>query len=124
MAKNSLAPLSYGLFLLLSYIFTVLVMLLAAVVGLILSTAMHSSLKFSGILRIAAAAATPSIILITISAALGQTIPGLIYIAVTLLYLLIGIVSCNKPAEEEEVPKLRLSGLLEADPVKNHSHAA
>ena len=123
MTKNSLAPLSYGIFLLLSYIFTVLLMLLIAIVGLILSAMMHSSLKFSGVLRIAAAAATPSIILVTVSVALGRTIPGLVYIAVTLLYLLVGIISCSKPMEEE-IPKLRLSGLLEEEHEKRQSHAA
>ena len=100
-------------------------MLLTAIVGLILSAAMHSSLKFPGILRIAAAAATPSIILIAVSIALGRTIPGLIYIAVTLLYLLIGIMSCAKPAEEEEIPKLRLTDLLgEEEHGERHTHAA
>lgn len=124
MTRNSLAPLSYGIFLLLSYIFIVLLMLLIAVVGLILSAAMHSSLKFSGILRIAAAAVTPSIILIAASIALQQPIPGLIYIVVTLLYLLVGIRVCAKPAEEEQIPKLKLSSLLEEVSDKQHSHAA
>jgi len=109
MTKNSLAPLSYGIFLLLSYIFTVLLMLLAAIAGLILSSSMHSSLKFAGILRIATAAATPAIILIAASIALGQVIPSPIYLGVTLLYLLVGIISCSKPAEEEEIPKLKLT---------------
>ncbi len=120
--KNSLAPLSYGIFLLLSYIFAVLVMLLTAIVGLVLSSALHCSLKFSGILRIAAAAATPAIILITISIALGQALPGLVYIAITLVYLLIGILSCIKPSEKEEIPKLQLSHLIPEE--KCHSHAA
>jgi hypothetical protein len=122
--KNSLAPLSYGLFLLLSYIFTVLFMLLVAIVGLILSSVMHSSLKFSGIIRIAVAAATPSIILITVSVALERAIPGLIYITVTMIYLLAGIISCSKPAEEEEIPRLKLTGLLEEEHNKQQSHAA
>ena len=99
MTKNSFAPLSYGIFLLLSYVFAILVMLLVAIMGLMLSSAMHSSLKFAGILRIAVAAATPSIILITVSAAMGQSIPILIYMAVTLLYLLVGIISCSKPKD-------------------------
>ena len=126
MTKNSLAPLSYGIFLLLSYIFTVLLMLLVAVVGLILSAAMHSSLKFSGILRIAAAAATPSIILIAISIALEQAISGLIFIAITLIYLLVGIVSCTKPAEEEQAPRLRLTSLLDEEEKhgEQRTHAA
>ena len=125
MTKNSLAPLSYGIFLLLSYIFTVLLMLLVAVVGLILSAAMHSSLKFSGILRISAAAATPSIILIAISVALERAIPGLIYIAVTLLYLLAGIIACRKPAEKEQAPTLKLTSLLDEEMHgEQHTHAA
>lgn len=111
--RTALAPLSYGLFLLLSYIFAVMAMLLTAVVGLMLSNAMHGKLKFAAILRIAVAAATPSIILITVSSALGQTIPGLAYIGFTLLYLLIGLKSCAKPMERD-IPKLKLSGLLDA----------
>jgi hypothetical protein len=85
---------------------------------------MHSSLKFAGILRIAAAAVTPSIILIAASIALQQTIPGLIYVVVTLLYLMVGIRVCAKPAEEEQIPKLKLSGLLEEDSGNQQSHAA
>ncbi len=126
MTKQSLAPISYGIFLLLSYTFAVLLILLIAVVGLILSTAMHSSLKFSGLLRIAATAATPSIILMTISTALGQTISGLIYAAVTLIYLLAGIISCTKPEHDEaNIPKLKLSSLLgDKQYAEDHSHAA
>ena len=120
--KNSLAPLSYGLFLLLSYTFAVLLMLLVAVVGLMISTTIHSPLKFSGILRIAATAATPSIILITISAALGQPIPSPIYIAVTLLYLVVGIISCTKPVETEKILHIKLSDLLTTK--NQYDHAA
>jgi len=111
--RNALAPLSYGLFLLLSYIFAVLAMLLTAIVGLVLSSAMHSSLKFAGVLRIAVVAATPSIILITVSSALGLSVPGLVYVAFTLLYLLIGIASCSKPPEKQEIPNLKLTDLLD-----------
>jgi len=100
--KDSLAPLSYGIFLLLSYIFAVLFILLAAIAGLILSAIMHSSLKFAGVLRIAAAAITPSIILITVSAALGHAIPGLVYFVISMIYLLVGISACAKPVETEE----------------------
>ncbi len=124
--RNALAPLSYGLFLLLSYIFAVLAMLLTAIVGLVLSSAMRSSLKFSGVLRIAVVAATPAIILITVSSALGQSIPGLAYIGFTLLYLVIGIASCSKPAEEQEIPKLKLTDLLDEARVDSEQdvHAA
>ena len=123
--RNALAPLSYGLFLLLSYIFAILAMLLTAVVGLILSTAMHSTLKFSGVLRIAVAAATPAIILVTVSTALGHSVPGWAYITFTFLYLLIGIKSCVKPMECD-IPKLKLSGLLDAagDDLSEHTNAA
>jgi hypothetical protein len=115
MTRSSLAPLSYGILLLLSYIFSVLFMLLAAIAGLILSALMHSSLKFTGLLRIAAAAITPSVILIAASIAIGVRIPGVIYAAVTLIYLLIGIIACSKPAEEEDIPKLKLTALIEED---------
>jgi hypothetical protein len=122
--RNSLAPLSYGIFLLLSYIFSVLFMLLAAIVGLILSAAMRSSLKFAGLMRISAAAITPSIIMIAASIAAGVTIPGVVYAVVTLLYLLIGIIACSKPMEEEEIPRLKLTSLLDETAEDHHSHAA
>jgi len=109
--QDALVPLSYGLFLLLSYIFAVLTMLLTAIVGLVLSNAMHSTLKFAAILRIAVSAATPAIVLITVSSALGQSVPGPAYVAFTILYLLIGIKSCANPAKEQDVPKLKLTEL-------------
>ena len=124
MTKQSIAPLSYGIFLLLSYIFVVMLMLLAAVIGLIVSAMIHSSLKFAGVMRISAAAVSPSIILIAVSIAMGQSIPAPVYIAVTMIYLLVGIIVCAKSAPDEEVPKLKLSGLLEEDTPQRRSHAA
>ncbi|MEN8255048.1 MAG: DUF1189 family protein [Verrucomicrobiota bacterium] len=125
MAKNSLVPFSYGIFLLLSYIFTVVLMLVVAFAGLILSAAMRSSLKFAGILRIAAAATTPSIILIATSIALKQAIPWPVYAVVMLLYLLLGIKACSKPAEEERAPTLKLTSLLDEEKLdEQHIHAA
>jgi hypothetical protein len=120
--KSSIAPLSYGIFLLLSYTFSVLLMLLVAIVGLILSMAMRGSLKFSGALRIAVTAVTPAIILITVSAVFERSIPGLIYVAVTLAYLFIGIKACNSTGKEK--PRLVLSGLLDEDSAHADSHAA
>jgi hypothetical protein len=122
--KNAIAPLSYGLFLLLSYIFAMLAMLVVAIAGLILSMAMHGSLKFSGAVRIATAAVTPAIILITISAVAGQSIPSLAYVAVTLLYLYIGIKACSKPAEASDAPKINLAALIHEEPAHADSHAA
>ncbi|VGO17294.1 hypothetical protein PDESU_05890 [Pontiella desulfatans] len=102
-ARELIAPLSYGIFLMLSYIFAVLVMLLAAIVGLILSAAMHNSLGFAGALRLATVAATPSIIAITVSAALGLSVPGIVFVGISLLYLIAGIKCCAKTAEDENV---------------------
>ena len=123
-AKTAIAPLSYGILLLLSYVFIVLCMIFAAVIGLILSSAMHSSLKFSGTLRIAVTACTPAIILMTASAAYGLAISGLIYAGVTLLYLLVGIMACRKPAEKSEASPLNLSSLLHDEDTSADSHAA
>ncbi|MCF7817486.1 MAG: DUF1189 domain-containing protein [Kiritimatiellales bacterium] len=114
-AKGAIAPLSYGIFLLLSYIFTVLVLLLLAIIGLIVSAAAHSALRFSAILRMAAVAATPAIILISISAAFEIAIPGTIYTAVTLLYLFAGIKACRQQPEEETVPRLNLVAALDEE---------
>ncbi len=102
-AKTSIAPLSYGLFLMVSYIFAVMVMILAAIVGLILSLAMHGKLSFAGTLRVATVAATPSIIFIAASAAAGISISGGIYLAITLVYLAIGISACVKGRDEEQI---------------------
>ena len=114
-AKGSIAPLSYGIFLLLSYVLAVMVMLLAAVVGLILSLAMHGTLNFASALRIATVAATPSIILITISAAAGITVPSGIHLAVTLVYLIIGVSACSKKAEVSKTGQVDLKSLLNDD---------
>ncbi len=100
--QESIAPLSYGVFLLLSYILAVLVLLVVAVVGLILSMAMRAALGYSGILRIATVAATPSIIFVTLSATLGHPVPVATYVAVTLVYLVAGIASCANGAANEE----------------------
>jgi len=103
--KAAIAPLSYGIFLMLSYIFAVMTMLLMAVGGLILSVLMKGHLKFSETLRIATVAATPAIIFITISAALGNEIPSEIYLGVTLLYLFVGLKVCagSSGAEEDHI---------------------
>ena len=115
-AKGSIAPLSYGLFLMLSYVFAVMVMLLAAVVGLILSLAMHGTLNFASALRVATVAATPSIIFITISAALGFTMSPAIHLAITLIYLVVGVSACSKAAEEvTEGAEVDLKSLLHDD---------
>ena len=115
-AKGSIAPLSYGLFLMLSYVFAVMVMLLAAVVGLILSLAMHGTLNFASALRVATVAATPSIILITVSAAVGFSMPAGIHLAVTLIYLIIGVSACSKQTEEvSQAGQVDLKSLLGED---------
>jgi hypothetical protein len=120
--KHALAPLSYGIFLMLSYIFTVMVLLLMAIFGLILSTLMNASLKYTAIVRLAAAAATPSLIMITASAAYGIVIPGAFYAGLTLIYLLLGILACKAPESEPESPKLKLALLI--DDEEQHSNAA
>jgi maltodextrin utilization protein YvdJ len=114
-AKGSIAPLSYGLFLMLSYVFAVMVMLLAAVIGLILSLVMRGTLNFASALRVATVAATPSIIFITISAALGFTMAPGIHLAVTLIYLVVGVSACSKQAEVNEEGKVDLKSLLNDD---------
>ena len=110
--KSAIAPLSYGLFLMLSYIFAVLVLLLVASLGLILSAALHNSLHFAGALRIAIVAATPAIIFITISASLNYAIPSWAYLGITLLYLFIGIKSCGKVSDTDDENSIDLKSFL------------
>jgi hypothetical protein len=115
-AKGSIAPLSYGIFLMTSYVFAVMVMLLAAVVGLILSLAMRGTLNFASALRVATVAATPSIILITVSAAVGFTMPSGIHLALTLVYLVIGVSACcTKEAQISKTGQVDLKSLLNED---------
>lgn len=112
-ARASIAPLSYGIFLMLSYIFAMLTLLFVAIVGLIISAIMHRSLDFASSLRIASVAATPAIIFITISAALGHDVPGVIYLAITMVYLFIGIKSCSATQmEPDENGHVDLKALL------------
>jgi maltodextrin utilization protein YvdJ len=100
--KAAIAPISYGIFLMLSYIFAVLTLLLVAIVGLILSAIMRSSLQFKDTLRIATVAATPAIIFITIAASMGFSAPIYLYLGVTLMYVFIGVKSCSGTPVEEE----------------------
>lgn len=127
MAKSAVAPVSYGIFLLLSYTFTVLFLLLASIVGLMLSAILHCSLRFTGAMRVAAAAITPSIILITASIALRFPVPGVVYAVITVIYLLIGILSCARMSEKDEAgTQLRLTSLLDEKTAAEHHqrHAA
>ncbi|MEA2068540.1 MAG: DUF1189 family protein [Verrucomicrobiota bacterium] len=102
-ARSSIAPLSYGIFLILSYILVVLALLVVAIAGLILATAMHNPLGFPVALRIATVAATPAIIFISIAAAANYAIPGMAYLGITLIYLFVGIKSCGRiPTAEGE----------------------
>lgn len=123
--KKAFAPLSYGIFLMLSYIFAVLALLVVAMVGLILALGMHASLHFAAIMRIAAVAATPAILLVTFSAAFGAKVPDLLYLGCTLGYLTIGIKACTKPEPEEDAPKIDLMAMLHEESGENngHSHA-
>jgi hypothetical protein len=122
--QKSIAPLSYGIFLMLSYIFAVLMMILAAVVGLILSTIMHSSLSFRDTMRIAITAATPAIIIIFATSSLGFSIPGFIYPLITLLYLIIGIKSCCGPTDIEDGESINLKAALRKELTTPHEEAA
>lgn len=115
--RDALAPLTYGTFLLLSYVFAVLALLLVAVLGLALSAAMNASLRFGAVMRIAVAAATPSIILMTTAAALGYPISAAVHAGVTISYLLLGIVACKSQGVEQEAPRLKLTTLLD-EPVQ------
>jgi hypothetical protein len=110
--QKSIAPLSYGIFLMLSYIFAVLVMILISVVGLILSNLMNSALSFKDTMRIAITAATPSIIAISIAAALQLHVPGYIYAVITLVYLFVGIKSCSTVDTEADALNVDLKSVL------------
>jgi len=111
--KDSIAPLSYGIFLMLSYIFAVMALMFVAIVGLIVSSLVKNSLGFTSVMRIATVAATPSIIAITVLAAMGITLPVSAYLATTFLYLFIGIKASQKNVtEEDEEGRIDLKALL------------
>lgn len=94
--RNMVAPLSYGIFLLLSFIFTVMTLLLFSIIGLIISSVLRKNLRFSNVLRISTVAATPTIIFALASAAAGAHIPITVFGILTLLYLIKGIQSCGE----------------------------
>ncbi|NNJ70534.1 MAG: DUF1189 family protein [Kiritimatiellales bacterium] len=122
--RNSVAPLSYGIFLMLSYIFAVMVLLFASVAGLIIASVMHSNLSFSTALRIATVAVTPAIIFITISASAGLQIPTIVFTGITLLYLFLGIKACTINYEEAtDGERVNLRALLRHDAQKKDKPA-
>ncbi len=100
-AKEAIAPISYSLFLMLSYTFALVALLLVSMISLIISAVMRHKLTFSTTLRIATVAATPSIILITLFSVLGLHIPEVIPMALTLVYLSIGIKACTSGSEAD-----------------------
>ena len=115
--KSFISPLSYGIFLMLSYIFAVMSLLLFAIAGLLISSAMKNPLKFKGALRIASVAATPAIIFVSISASLGYHIPVAFYLGITGLYLFIGIKSCSGGAQAADVNAIDLKSFLHEDDI-------
>jgi len=118
-AGSILTPITYASVLVFAYVLTTLVMVLTAFIGLFISSAMHTSLGFHALLRIGATAAMPSIILLTVSSALGIMIPRLAYIACILTYLLMGIRACRHPAGKEALPRLQLDSLLHDDKINS-----
>lgn len=115
LVQGSFTPVSYGLFLVLMYAAALLLVLFGAILGKILSALMHGSLRFSSTLRIATIAATPSIIVMTVAAALGNTPSPLIHLGVTSLYLFVGISVCAKPMPEKDKLKIDLTSCLNDD---------
>jgi len=122
--KGSIAPLSYGIFLMLSYIFAVMAMTFIAVVGLIFSNLMHSSLHFKDTMRIAVTASTPAIIGLTVSAAFGLSIPLYVFLAITVAYLLMGVLACSSNIEDREDGGIDLKAALRPDGQAAYEEAA
>jgi len=122
--KGSIAPLSYGIFLMLSYVFAVMAMTLVAIVGLIFSNLMHSSLHLKDTMRIAVTAATPSIIGLSVSSALGIAVPLYVFLAVTAAYMLMGVLSCSSHIEDREDGGIDLKAALRPDTQAAYEEAA
>ena len=120
-AKYAVAPLAYGLSLLLAYALALALVLLVAPIGVVFSIAMHTTLKFSGIWRISVAAATPATILSAVLTALGYPVSGvLLLLPFTLAYLSIGVAACRQPAAAAE--KFNLMDCLDEGELLGHAH--
>ncbi len=124
--KNTTGPLSYAIFLMLSYIFAVTAMLFAAVVGLILSSLLHhSTLGFQSTMRLAVTASTPAILGLTVSTLLGLPIPPAVFPLVALIYLLLGIRSCMaKETLKEAERHIDLKAALQPRADRTYKQAA
>jgi len=121
--RNMVAPLSYGIFLLLSFIFTVMTLLLFSIIGLVISTVMRKNLRFSNVLRISTVAATPTIIFALASAATETHIPVMVFGILTLLYLIKGIQSCGDVNEAGCAGQIDLKALLNSEPLSEEQAA-
>ncbi len=102
LVKDTFAQVSYGIFLLASFLFAIPVMLLASIIGLILSSMMKGGVNLAGAMRIATVAATPSIILMSVATTMEIGVVNAIYLAVFLMYLIAGIKACAKEAAREQ----------------------
>lgn len=93
-------PIVYGSTLFISFLFVSLLSLIASLIGSAISSSRKMHLGFPALLRISAAALTPSIIHFTAALALGVLLSPLLYPVFILLYLMIGINACDLPGND------------------------
>jgi hypothetical protein len=103
--KKLVIPVVYPMALVGSYLFRIIQVLVYAAIGMLFVSRCNAQLPYSCLVRLAAVAITPAIIVKTILGAADVRLPvvWLLYIMVTLSYLYFAVKACSQP-EPEQTP--------------------
>jgi hypothetical protein len=94
--KKMIAPFYYGIGLLFSYIFFVLLALLCGAVALVFASIQQKQLNYAAGIRLAVTAFTPTLIISTALKSLPRPIPPTLYILLALTYLYMAVGAAQK----------------------------
>ncbi len=118
---GALAPLTYSALLLLSFGAALPIVLAMSLIGFALSRMLKSKLRFAGAFRIASMAATPSIIVLALTSALGIGVLGSILAVATLGYLVLGVIANAYSPDDIDEEHLDLKSLLHEGPSESQA---
>ena len=99
--KKLVVPVLYPVALVGSYLFRIIQVLVYAAIGMLFVSSLNTQLPYTSVLRLAVVAVTPCIIVKTVLAAAGISLPlaGLAYLVAALAYLYFGVKACAQPQQ-------------------------
>jgi hypothetical protein len=104
-AEKFIAVIMYPFALLGEYAYRIAQVLIYAAIGLLFASWCKVSLSYPALLRLAVVAVTPCIIVSTVIALVGTTLPcflNVLYLVAALAYLFLGVKACSEPSQIEQ----------------------